>query len=103
MTINKRIITISIIIILLILVIPTGYKVVKNHHYNLYQVVEKKIIDSAKKCYYEENCLNKKIMLKELYEQEYLEKVSDPVSKEYYNDSSYVEVKDNIFKFVVVE
>ena len=103
MNTNKITIIGSIIAVLLILGIPTIYKVVKNHHNNLYQVVEDKIINSAKKCYYEEKCLNDKIYLSELYELQYLEKVSDPISKEYYNVESYVKREDQNFKFIVIE
>lgn len=103
MSTNKKTIIISIIVILIITIIPTVYKVVKNHQNNLYQVVEEKIINSAKKCYYDNKCLNDKITLKELYELKYLDKVSNPISKEYYNESSYIKRNKNIFEFVVVE
>lgn len=103
MNTNKITIIGSIIAILLIILIPTVYKVIKIHHNNLYQVVEEKVINSAKKCFYEEKCLNEKIYLKELYELSYLEKVSNPITKEYYNEESYVEKNNNVFKFIVVE
>ena len=93
----------SIIIIILIIAIPTTYKVIKNHNQNLYKVVEDKIVEKAKKCYYDKKCLEDKITLKELYKNKYLDKVSDPISKEYYNENSYVEIKNNKYKFVVVD
>ena len=100
MNTNKMLITISIIIILFLLLIPTTYKVIKNHRNHLTLVVESKIIEAAKKCYYEELCKNNKITLKELYDINYLEPVSNPINKEYYNDNSYVLVIDNNFKFI---
>ena len=100
---NKIIVVSSIIIIILILAIPTTYKVIKNHNKNLYKVVEDKIVEKAKECYYDKKCLEEKITLKELYENEYLDKVSNPITKEYYNENSYVEIKNNKYKFVVVE
>lgn len=103
MNTNKMTIIGSIIAILLIVLIPTIYKVIKNHYDNLYQVVEEKIISSAKKCYYEEKCLDENITLKELYALDYLEKVSNPISKEYYNEESYIKRAGNDFRFVVVE
>jgi len=103
MNTNKITIIVTIIAILLILGIPTVYKVVNNHQNKLYQVVEQKIINSAKKCYYEEKCKEKKILLKTLYELNYLDKVSNPITKEYYNEESYVEFKNNKFKFIVKE
>lgn len=103
MNINKITIIVSVIIIVLIIGIPTIYKVVKTHNDNLYQVIENKIIEAAKKCYYEEKCVNEKIYLKDLYNMDYLEEVSNPVTKEYYNEESYV-IRENInFEFIVVE
>lgn len=103
MNTNKITIIGSIIAVLLIITIPTIYKVVKNHQKNLYRVVEEKIISGAKKCYYEEKCLEEKITLKDLYALNYVEKVSNPITKEYYNEESYVERKESDFKFVPIE
>ena len=93
----------SIIVIILIISIPTIYKVVNMHQKNLYRVVEEKIIESAKKCYYENVCEGPNITLELLYEKNYLEEVSNPVTKEVYNKDSYVKVEGNTFAFVVVE
>lgn len=103
MNINKINIIGSIIVILLLISVPTIYKVIKNHNNNLYQVVEGKIIGAAKRCYYEEKCDQNDISLKDLYELGYLEKISDPISKEYYDEKSYVKIKDNKFNFIVIE
>ena len=103
MTTNKITIIGSVIAILLIISIPTIYKVMKNHNDNLYQVVEEKIISAAKKCYYEEKCNDEKIYLKDLYELEYLDKVSNPITKEYYSDDVYVLRKDDNFTFDFLE
>ncbi len=103
MNTNKITIISSVIIIILILAIPTTYKVIKIHNQNLYKVVEDKIIEKAKECYYDKKCVNEKITLEELYEYKYLDIVSDPITKEEYNKLSYVEKKDDKYKFVVVE
>ena len=98
---TNRIITVSsVIIILLLIVIPTAYKVVKNHYNHLYRVVESKIVEAAKKCYFDDMC-EEHITLNELYNLKLLDKMSDPISKEYFNPNSYVEVKDNDFKFII--
>ena len=103
MNTNKITIIGSVLAIVLIICIPTIYKVLKNHNDTLYRVVEDKIIGAAKKCYYEEQCLTKKIYLKDLYALEYLEEIIDPITKEYYNIDSYV-IRENInFAFVVIE
>ena len=103
MNTNKIVVISSIVVIILIIGIPTTYKVIKTHNQTLYKVVEDKIVEKAKECYYDKKCLNEKITLKELYENNYLDKISDPISKEYYNEDSYVERKDNKYRFVVVE
>lgn len=103
MNTNKITIIGSIIAIILIISIPTIYKIVKNHNNHLYEVVEKNVISSAKKCYYEGKCKDEKTTLQELYDLKYLEPISNPVTKEYYNASSYITRNNNIFKFVVVE
>ncbi len=103
MNTNKIIVVSSIIVIILIIAIPTTYKVIKNHNQTLYKVVEDKIVEKAKACYYDKKCTNEKITLKELYQNKYLDKVSDPITKEYYNENSYVERKNNKYKFIVVE
>lgn len=103
MNTNKITIIGSVIAIVLIISIPTIYKAVKNHNNILYQVVEEKIIEAAKSCFYDSKCTNEKIYLKDLYNLEYLDSVSNPITKEYYNVESYV-LRDNInFAFVVVE
>ena len=100
---NKKVVIISVIIILAIISILTAYKVVTNHQKNLYKVVNNKIIESAKRCYYDEVCQDEKITLEFLYQNNYLEeKVNDPVSKEYYNELSYVIRNDDNYEFVVV-
>ena len=98
MNTNKITITGTILIIVLLISVPTIYKVVKNHRNNLYLVVNNKIIDAAKKCYFEEKCSNGKITLKELYDLDYLEIVSDPVSKENYDENYYVNPEN--FEFI---
>lgn len=103
MTTNKITISFTIILVLLIISIPTIYKVVKKHNDNLYYSTESKIIEAAKKCYYEEVCQNNKILLKDLYKLDYLELINDPITKEYYNENSYVQINENEFSFVKVE
>jgi len=103
MTTNKITIIGSIIVVLLVISIPTIYKVVKSHQDNLYQVVEEKIITAAKKCYYDKKCKEEKIYLENLYDLEYLDQVSNPITKENYNVKSYVLVNNNKFEFKVKE
>ncbi len=103
MNTNKVTIIFTCISILLIITIPTVYKVVKNHNKDLYTSIDNKIVEAAEECYYNGKCLNNKILLKDLYDLEYLEPVSDPVSKEFYNENSYVMRDGTTFTFNIVE
>ena len=99
MNTNKITFIFSVVIIVLLISVPTTYKVIKNHQRNLIRTTESKIIEAAKKCYFEEKCLEDKIYLKDLYSLEYLDKISNPLTKEYYSEESYVEINKEEFKF----
>ena len=73
---TNKIVTISVVVIVALITIPTIYKA--------YQKYEK-------------------ITLAFLYSHNYLDKVSNPVTKEYYNEESYVERNGNQFKFIIKE
>ena len=98
---SKFVINVTVIGIVLIILIPTVYKIVKEHNDRLMMVTTKRIEEAAKDCKMAEICKNEKITLKELYDNKYLEKESNPITKEYYNENSYVEV--NNYKFVEIK
>lgn len=100
---NKKIIYFTIILLLLLILIPTIYKVVKNHENALYEVSNKKVIETAITCKNKGFCTKEKITLKQLYELEMLKEVNDPVTKQIYNEESYVIKKGNTYKFIVVD
>ncbi len=97
---NKWIISGAIVIILGLIISVTTYKVMKLHQEKLILVEEKYIIEKAKKCINEKKCNENKVTLKQLYELEYLNKQSNPVTKEYYSEDSYVEYINNEYIFV---
>lgn len=99
---NKIIIYGTILIIILLISIPSTIKTVKKHNDRLESVVEKKIIETAQNCYYNDSCVNETITLAELYEKMNLEEMTNPITKQIYNENSYVDVKDN-FKFVEIK
>ena len=68
----------------------------------MYKVVEEKIIKYAQDCYYDDICQDDKITLKFLYDNYHLEKITDPVTKEYYNENSFVQRENLNFTFVRV-
>ena len=95
----KRIIILTIIIILLIIGGTTAYKVINKHHQELMLVSTKRIEEAALKCYNEKRCTDTKITLSLLYELKYLNREADPITKEYYNEDSYIEIKEGIAIF----
>lgn len=95
MNTNKIVIYITILAIVIIIGCPTLYKVIKENHRKLYVVTNKLVTEAAERCFYESNCENSTITLKELYEKKYLkEEIIDPVTKIVYNETSYIEIKE---------
>lgn len=90
---KKYIIFLTIIAILLIVSIPTLYKVIKNYHNKLYTVVEKEITEAAIRCWNKQDCNKDTILLKDLYELDYLEKQINPVTKKVYDYNSTITKK----------
>lgn len=100
---NKIIIIFTMISLIIIIAIPTIYAVINNHNNKLLEVSNKKIVEAAKECYLRDLCSKNRITLKELYETEFLkDKEADPITKIYYNEASYVDVKNN-FEFIVIK
>ena len=100
---NKIIINTTMIGIVLIVLIPTLYTIIKRHNNRLLEVSNKRIVEAAKKCYEDEKCKNEKITLKELYDNKYLKKESNPITKRFYNEKSYVEKKNNDYKINIID
>lgn len=99
MTKNKTLIYISLIIVFSAIIITTFLKVNQIHESRMLEVTTKKIVDTAKKCYYNNSCVNNQITLNELYDKMGLQLQTNPVTKKVYNENSYVVVNEN-FKFV---
>ncbi len=96
---NKIIIIITAGIIILLIVIPTIININKIHNDRLLIVMEKRVVESAIKCIKEGNCTSDKILLEELYEKNYLDKETNPVTREYLNVASFIEKVDNEYIF----
>lgn len=98
---NKKIISLTVFIILGMLIFPTIYKIYHKHNDNLILVVEKEFLYQAKTCYNRQDCSNSKVYLKELYDQNYLtEKLFNPLTKKYYDENSYVDLNTNEVKLI---
>lgn len=96
---NKIILYGTFLLLILLLAIPSVVKTVNKHNERLENVAVKKIVETAKDCYYNDSCVEDMITLKELYEKMNLEKMVNPITKTLYNEDSYVLVKED-FKFV---
>lgn len=92
---KNKIISYTFFIILGIIVVPTIYKIYTNHNNNLERVVKEEFLYQAKICYKENKCENK-VLLKDLYENKYLnEKLTNPLNKKYYEDNSRGDITKN--------
>lgn len=99
----KKLSIVIIFIIILLIGGFTAYKVISMHNDNLILVTEKRIIEAAQRCWREDKCHNDVVTLKELYENNYLEQEINPLTKEIYNEASYVTKKENSYQFKVVD
>lgn len=102
MNTNKITIYFSLIVIILIVGACTFFKVVDNHNKKLFEVSERRIIEAYQKCINEGKCFGK-TTLKTLYDNNYLEIESNPVTKEIYNEDSYVDFQNNEYKFKIID
>lgn len=95
-------VTLTIFIILGMIILPTIYKVVKDHNDKLYLVSENEFYFQANRCFKSDICTDNKVTLKELYDNKYIEEeLYNPVSKKYYSDESFVLIdkKEIHFKY----
>ena len=92
---NNFILTlITLCLLVAVIIIPSVIKVNKRHNDRLLLVTYEKIKKGAEDCYYDDVCKSNKITLKELYNNKYLEEIANPITKEYYNENSYVIITD---------
>ena len=99
--INKWCICITLILVVCLICGFTTYKVVKSHNEKLTLVETKYIIETARKCINEHKCKDKNnVTLKELYDLKYLDKQVNSVTKEYYNENSYVKYSNSEYVFI---
>lgn len=100
MSINKTVICLTIFTILLIIGIPTASKVINSYNDKKMIVTEKYIVESAERCFFEKVCTNKKVTLKDLYNNHYIkEQMINPISKEVYSEDSYIEISKKESQF----
>lgn len=98
---NKIWIYTTVILVILMIAIPSTYKVATKHNDRMLKNTTQKIVEAAKDCYYNNSCVEEEITLEELYEKTGLTEMYNPVSKKIYNPKSYVSVNED-FKFIEV-
>ncbi len=92
---NRFIIYVTIIALILILGIPTYLKVNNKYKERVILTLENKIKVKAIQCWNEKKCTNNIVYLKDLYNLDYLDTLTNPITKKAVNSSSYVEKKDD--------
>ncbi len=97
---NKIMILIAAITMLLVIGIPTVVLVQKRHNEKLYNSMVLKINEAAKKCVDEEVCQDNKIFIKNLYDNNYLSKLVNPLTNEYISEDDYVIKKEGKYIFI---
>ena len=97
---TKKILVLTIFIILGMIIFPTVYKIYENNNQNKILVVEKEFMYNAKSCYNKGDC-ESKITLKDLYDKKYLkDKLTNPLTKKYYNETSYIDLNTLEIKLI---
>ncbi len=98
---NGKVIFLSLVVIIGMVAVPTGYKIYKNYQNNLIKVVEKEFLYQANNCFYEAKCQDKTIYLRDLYDKEYIkEEMTNPLNKKYYSKDSYINLETGEIKLV---
>lgn len=96
MEINTKTLSIVLIaLIILIVFVSTVVKSYRNHIDNLYEVVESKIEEEAKKCFMEKKCEGTETTLGNLISLGYLDKQINPVTKEYVSEELVITFDGN--------
>ena len=99
---NKFIIIFTIVIVFGVIIGVTAFKVITYHDKKVNLVESKYIIEKAKRCVYDKVCNESKITLQELYDNGYLEKQVNSITKEYYNNESFVIKNGNEYEFIIL-
>ena len=95
---NKSNVLYIIIFIIILVVVSAFFKNLKAHQKKEYLVVNNRILEAAKKCFLEEKCEGE-ILLKDLYEKEYLSVQVNPITKENMDENICIKYDNNEAKF----
>lgn len=92
---NKNFTAFIFLITITTIIVATAIKVYNSHIDNIYKVLNKKVCESAKKCYLENKCEGKIVKIDELITKKYLNKLVDPKTKEYIDGNIDVIYENN--------
>ena len=99
---NKTSLLFTFLVIVVLLIGMTIYKVSEIHLQRSFTVTEKRIIEGAQACVWSDVCKESRITLGTLINLGYVKEEVNPKTKMYYSHESYVEIKDNTYTFVAV-
>lgn len=92
---NKIIAFVTVIAAILIVVLPTIFKIYQGYEERTFQVAAKKILESASDCYKDGVCINQIMTIDELKKTGYLkEDVINPRTRTYFEGSLKMIEKD---------
>lgn len=99
---NKFVLLLTVIAIILIVALPTIFKIYQRHEARMYEVASRKILEKAEECYRDQICQNKTMTIEELKKTGYLKTdVVNPRTKTYF-DLNLVMQEEN-FKVTFIE
>lgn len=82
------------VIVIIVLIAATAYKIIKNREEKLYDSLYGKIEYYSEKCYLNGDCKDT-ITLQDLYDLDYLEVQYDPITKEILDSKMVIEYRDD--------
>lgn len=94
---NRNFVIITIVLTLASVGLYSFYKINMRHNARLTEVSEKKIIEKAKECVWDDVCTENTITLGFLIEKGYLKEEVNPITKKYYSHESYVDKESYTF------
>lgn len=94
---NKPIVILTSIAAVLIITLPTIFKIYNRHQERLYEVATKKITESAEDCFRAQVCSGHEITIGELKNTGYLETdIVNPKTKTYFDESTVLQEENLI-------
>lgn len=92
---NFTIFFVTTCLLIIVIITATTISITDSHDERLMHAMESKVEYYAKRCYLENNCSGV-IMLKDLYDKEYLSEIINPVTKEIIDYNTTIEYKNDI-------